>query len=177
MYRDSSSNGLKIFFALVLLFCIVGIISMGIVRIVKAVHFDQNCEGYLTRATNSGTVENAVAQLKIGLEYIEKEKLTEGFTSVMWKTPDEDLGFWYKNIKDTYTSLVELPKTSSELERSNALMKLREVLMSQGEKGSFITIPEGITIYPNNAGYMFFFWLMFGGAILSGIVIGLAEDW
>jgi hypothetical protein len=120
-YSDNSS-GISALFMIMFIGCLVMTIGIITARVVKAVQFNQNCSGYLTRAANSGTVPNAVSQLKVALDYIEKEKLTEGFTSVLYNTPDEDIGFWYKNIKDTYQSLVSLPENSSELEKSNALI-------------------------------------------------------
>ena len=50
----------------------------------------------------------------------------------------------------------ELAKTkgNSKLENTNVLMKLRESLTDFSEKGTKLTIPEGIGRYPNNLWYM-----------------------
>ena len=109
----------------------------------------QNLTGYLKRAADANNIELAASQLQTSIDYIEKNKLTTGYTSVLYKTPDEDLGFWYNNLK---ASKAELDKTinSSTLEKTNLLLKLRETLLDEGEKGSHITYPKGIDIFPNN---------------------------
>lgn len=174
-YSDTSS-GISALFTIIFIGCLVMVLGIIATRIVKGVQFDRDCSGYLTRASNSGTVPNAVSQLKVALDYIEKEKLTEGFTSVIFNTPDEDIGFWYKNIKDTYQSLVSLPENASELEKSNALMKLREVVTSHGSEGATkLTVPDGISVYPNNRMYTVLFWMSFLGGILSLLIITQTE--
>src|SRR5574343_55334 len=129
---------------------IAAIVSIFSTAIVKSIQFNQNCGGYLDRAASANTVELARQELKIALDYIEQNNLTKGYTSALWRTPDEDLGFWYSNIKTAYTELCNLPANSSSLEKSNMLIKLRETLTDQGEKGTHLTIPLGITRYPNN---------------------------
>lgn len=42
-------------------------------------------------------------------------------------------------------------KGNSTLENTNVLMKLRESLTDNSEKGTQLTIPTGISRYPNNA--------------------------
>lgn len=74
-------------------------------RAVKSVQFNQNCGGYLKRAADANTVETAKEELSKAISYIEANNLTQGYTSVMWQTPNEDLGFWYKNLKSSETEL------------------------------------------------------------------------
>jgi hypothetical protein len=47
----------------------------------------------------------------------------------------------------------------SQLEKSNVLMKVRESLTDAEEGGTSLTIPQGISRYPNNAAWMIFGWL------------------
>ena len=119
--------------------------------IVAGISFDINCGDYLTRAADANTVELAVQELETALNYIEANNLTDGYTSVIYKSPDEDLGFWYTNIKSAYEELKSIPDNATMMEKSNALMKLRETLLDNGEKGEHLTIPPGIAVYPNNA--------------------------
>lgn len=138
---------MKIFIATILT-----IISLGIFTtvIVKSISFNQNCGGYLKRAADANTIEMAQTELKRTLDYLEENDITKGYTSVMWRTPDEDVEFWYNNIKTSYAELEELSNTATSLEKSNMLIKLRETLMDSGEKGSHITVPDGISRFPNN---------------------------
>lgn len=119
--------------------------------IVAGISFDINCGDYLKRAADANTVELAVKELETALNYIETNNLTDGYTSVIYKSPDEDLGFWYTNIKSAYEELKSIPDNATMMEKSNALMKLRETLLDNGEKGEHLTIPPGIAVYPNNA--------------------------
>lgn len=79
---------------------------------------------------------------------MEANSLTSGYTSILWRTPDEDIGFWYKNLKASQNELQNL-KPESVLEKTNVLMKLRETLVDTGEKSN-VTVPKGLAVYPNN---------------------------
>jgi len=120
--------------------------------IVRGIQFDRGAEGYLKRAADANTVELAETQLRIAIDYIEAKELTSGYTSIIYRTPDEDVGFWYTNLKTSLEELRALDSTSTVLERSNMLMKLRETLMDDGEKGASITTPPGISLFPMNTG-------------------------
>ena len=119
------------------------------------VEFNQNCTGYLKQAADANTIELAIDRLDKAIEYAEIKNLTDGYTSVLWKTEDENIGFWYKNLK---ASRVELEKAlnSSQMEQTNVLMKLRETLTDNNENGTYITYPSGLWKYPNNMEFAIF---------------------
>ena len=122
-------------------------------HVVNDVIFDRNCGGYLKRSADANTVETAKEQLVIAVEHMEKEDLTDGYTSILYQTPDEDVGFWYNNISESLGELNGMKSDATPLERSNMLMKLRETLLDSGSSGDKITIPSGIHVFPNNTGY------------------------
>lgn len=131
---------------------LTSILSTLIFMGVLGVKLNQNCLGHLKRAADASTIETAELELGIALDYLEKENLTSGYTSILWKTPDEDIKFWYNNIKASKNELISLPKNSSNMEKSNMLIKLRETLLDHGDKGSeSITCPDGLSRYPNNS--------------------------
>lgn len=70
------------------------LIVFGGVFAVKKIQFNMNVTDYLERASNSNTVETAKRELDIALKYLEDNNLTSGYTSVFYRTPDEDIGFW-----------------------------------------------------------------------------------
>ncbi len=152
----------------VLLFCV-----WAGIRIVAGIQFDRGCGGYLKRAADANTVELAKKQLKVALDYMEREVSTTGYTSVLYRTPDEDVEFWYTNIKSSSAELEQINPNASQLERSNLLMKLRETLLDEG-KSTSITVPAGISIYPNNVAMAFFGWL---SAILMVVGIAIVVPW
>lgn len=124
--------------------------SVGVfgVRISKGIVFKQNVSGYLKRAADANTIDLANAELTKVINYLDANNLTSGYTSVMWETPDEDIGFWYQNLKASQQELQNL-NSDSALERTNVLMKLRETLLDTGEKTK-VTIPKGLSVYPYN---------------------------
>ena len=148
----------------------------GGIRINAGIHYTQNCGGYIERAANANTVELATRELARAVEYMERNELKSGYTSVLWRTPDEDIGFWYAN---TTAALAELRATRADatpLEKSNVLMKLRESLTNRGEKGDHLNVPEGIAIYPSNVGFFWWAWLSFGVTCIASIAAMVKDD-
>ena len=147
---------------------IIGILMFlcwGGIRIVSNINFNRYCEGFLKNAADSNSVDQAVERMAIAVKYIETHDLNEGFTSILWKAPNEDMGFWAKNLNDALVELQELSPDSTPLEKSNLLMKLRETILDDTANGVSVTAPGGISIYPHNVGLC---WL----SILSLFAIG-----
>jgi hypothetical protein len=152
---------------LIIIIGCVFIISIFGTCIYKNVTLRQNCTGYLKRAADANTVETAKSQLEKAISYMETHNLTNGYTSVLWKTPDEDIEFWYNNIKSSYNELCKVTPETSSLEKTNMLMKLRETLLDSGSKGDSLTYPHGLSKYPDNV-----FWAIMNSlAILALIVL------
>jgi hypothetical protein len=94
--------------------------------------------------------------------------MTSGYTSILWQTPDEDIGFWYTNLKASQQELQNL-QSNSALEKTNVLIKLRETLLDVGER-TRVTEPEGLSVYPNNKLWAFLMTFALVG-IFYGIMI------
>lgn len=123
------------------------------VQTVKYIQFNQHCAGFLKQAADANTVELALERIDIAIDYIEAHNLTDGYTSVLWKTEDENINYWYRNIKACREELAANLESSS-LEKSNVLMKTRETLTDNGsEGGTTLTVPTGISRYPHNLLY------------------------
>ena len=152
------------------IFSLFFFLSFATTRIISYINFDRNCEGYLKRAADSNTIDLAANNLKIALKYMEDNNLTSGFTSIFYRTPDEDIGFWYNNVKASFQELNNVSPESTQLERSNILMKLRETLLDQGQSTS-VTAPNGISIYPTNT--VFFLWGLLSLFVFCGICLGI----
>jgi hypothetical protein len=131
--------------------------SLGIftTRIVKGVTFKQNCSGFLKRAADANSSETALKEISKSIDYLEANNMTSGYTSVVWKTPDEDVSFFYNNLKASQKELSKIDSTTSSLEKTNVLMKLRETLMDGGKDGDSLTIPTGLAVFPNNGFWAF----------------------
>ena len=151
---------------------IVSLIVPAIV-IVKSVKFSQECTGYLKQAADANTVELALDRVNKALEYIEAKGLTQGYTSVLWRTEDENMGYWYENIKACRSEL-ETNLEASSLEKSNVLMKVRESLTDNGENGTELTVPPGISRYPDNLIYGILLWISLALFVAAFIQFGKA---
>ena len=125
---------------------------MPIMTTVKSIKFDQNCGGYLKQAADANSVELAEQRLNLAIDYIEEHNLTSGYTSVLWNTEDENIEYWYNNLKQCQKELAAT-KNNSTLENTNVLMKLRESLTDSDRNGTSLTIPFGISRYPHNLLY------------------------
>jgi len=134
--------------SLIILFLIALTINGYI--LVNQVQLQQNCLGYLERAASSNTVETAKGELKKATNYLETNNLITGYTSILWKTPDEDISFWYNNLKSSESELAKVDSNTSTLEKTNLLMKLRETLIDHDKDGDVLTYPNGLARYPNN---------------------------
>lgn len=143
----------------ILLFIISCIVPACVV--VKSIKFTQDCAGYLKQAADANTPELALERLNYALNYVETHNLTKGYTSILWRTEDENIGFWYQNLKACQSEL-ENCLEGTQLEKSNVLMKVRESLTDDGgEDGVQLTIPAGISRYPENKQYAFWLTLSF----------------
>lgn len=138
---------------LILTILTIFVLSVGIVVALKSINLKQNCTGYLKRAADANTIESAKEQLQKSIKYLELNNLTKGYTSVMWRTPDEDIEFWYNNLKNSEKELMKVDSTTSTLEKTNILMKLRETLLDKTRKGEEVTVPNGLSRYPDNTLY------------------------
>lgn len=163
---------------LITLFSVLIIISLVIFTtiIVKYVSFNQQCGGYLERAANSNSIEMALEQVSIALEYIEENNFTTGYTSILWRTPDEDIKYWYDNLKTCQDELLSVTPEMSSLEKTNILMKLRESLTDNGKDGTKLIIPDGISRYPNNTMWGILLWLAGIAIVISGFGIAVVLD-
>ena len=125
-------------------------------RTAKWVQFEINCTQYLKRAADANTVETAKEELAKAIFYAEEKNLTEGVVSIFLHQPKNDIGYWYQNMVEAHSELEKISDEATALEKTNVLMKLRETLTDDTESGTEVTIPNGISIYPNNV--LYFWW-------------------
>lgn len=137
------------------IFMVIMGMLMVIPTIVKHIEFKQNCSGYLKQAADASTIATCKERLDIAIEYIEVQRWTYGYTSVLYKTEDENVGYWYNNLKNCQQILAE-NRDAESLVQSNVLMRVRECLTDNGEKGTTLTIPNGLCYYPNNIDWGFY---------------------
>ena len=127
-------------------------IIIGVIIYAASIEFDQNCGGYLKQAADANTAELALNRLDMAVKYAEERGLTNGYTSVFYKTEDDNIGYWYQNLKACQKELKQVIG-KSQLEQTNVLMKVRESLTDNGKEGTELTVPGGIARYPYNVFY------------------------
>lgn len=156
--------------------CIICMVVSAIVygeAVAKTIWMDVNCIDYFRMAADANNVELAEKHLSSAIEYLEQNDLTEGSTEILFYGPTNDLGLWYENLKSAQAQLRELGNKEelTELEESNALMKLRETLLdSQG----CVTHPSMISFYPNHIGWfwaMASMWILLLAAFVFGAIV------
>lgn len=125
--------GIILFIPLVMYLCILGYRGMS---------YDMNCGGYLSQAAAASTVESAKPPLKSALKFLEDHKMTSGNTGIFFSYPQNDVGFFYNNLKSASVELSTITPETPPLVQSNVLMKLHEAIHAHS--------PEGISMYPYN---------------------------
>jgi hypothetical protein len=142
------------------------------IRLYKNINFGIDVTGHIKRAADVNTIELAKQEMDVVIKYLEENKITEGYTSILYRTPSEDIGFWYNNLKQSVTEL-EKGINGTQLEKTNVLMKLHETLVDHSESGVSVTCPNGISIYPNNTAFAIFGWMSFLFFIIGLGLIGI----
>ena len=105
----------------------------------------------LDRVVNAPTTSVADSNLADALRYMQENQLTKGNTSYFVKSDkSNDLTYFYNNLLKLQTELKVAVnnKTQSQLEESNLLMRVREVISD----GGVIKMPANMAYYPNLMG-------------------------
>lgn len=139
------------------IFSIITIVVLIIARIVFGISFSMNCTQYLKRAADANTIELAKDNLSIAIKYLEENNLTDGIVSIFIHQPENDINFFYSNLRSSQDELSKVTSNTSQMEKSNLLMKLRETLIDHDKEGTAVTCPNGISIYPYNKLYFWSF--------------------
>ncbi len=90
--------------------------------------------------------------------YLEKRGLTKGYTSLFYKSEDENVGAWYAGVKKSLNSLKKVTKGTTEVGEEKILLQLRKKLTRPSLLGDKVIFPAGISVYPSNT--LIFYWGM-----------------
>lgn len=97
----------KLLIILCVICTIIPLIVYG-VGIVKTVKFNANCISYFQLAADANSVALAEKHLTSGINYLEQNNLTSGYTKIFVYKPTNDIGLWYENLKSAQLQLQEL---------------------------------------------------------------------
>jgi len=161
---------MKALFIVLCIICIIIPIVVYTCGIINTIQMDANCISYLELAADANSVELAEKHLTTAINYLEANNLTSGSTKIIINNPKNDIGLWYENLKSAQEQLQELKEKEdlTELEESNALMKLRETLLDE----SMVTHPSMISFYPGHVAWfwsLILIWLLWILALIFGI--------
>ena len=138
----------------------VSLLAHGGVRTFNEISYDQQVEGHLKLAADANSTELAEQKLKIAIEGMDARGICKKgddncFTSIIYRTPDEDVGFWRKNVEGTLAGIQAMTpeERADNLTESNQLMKIRETLLDSGQHGDHVTSPAGIAVYGYNRAF------------------------
>lgn len=135
-------------------------------------NFKENCVDHLTKATNTDSVETAKEELEKAIFFVETKNLTQGNTSIFLNKPENDIGYWYENLKSCYKDLEILPENLNPSEKRNALMKLRKSLLDCSTTNSIrVKLPKNISSYPNRLSFLGLF------LFIIGVLVVHIIDW
>lgn len=124
-------------------------IAILITATIFKIQLNQRCLGHLKRAADANTIELALSEMNIAIDYLKEKDMTTGYTSILYKTPDEDIAFWYNNLVSSRNELLKV-QDANHFEKTNELMKLRESLTDTQEGNTILTYPNGLHKYPHN---------------------------
>lgn len=163
---------MKPFLIFICVICIIIPLIIYGIGVSKTIAMDANCIDFFELAANANSVELAERYLTLGIEYLENHNLTSGFTKIAIYKPTNDIGIWYENLKSAQAQLQELKQKEdlTELEESNALMKLRETLLNSGR---VVTHPQYISFHPNStfwAWSLILAWIFWFVALIAGAI-------
>ncbi len=125
------------------------VLSWAIMRVVSYSLFYNNCLIHIYRAAQSQILDVAKEELDIALRYLEKEKATSGYTSVLYRSPNEDIGLWYNNLKILWKEL----HNPVPGDANSVLFKMRRILLEVEDSRECVRVPQGISIVPYNRAF------------------------
>ena len=148
------------------------VVSMGCF---SQITFKSNIEDNLKLAGDAPNVERANVFLIKALNAMEARGLTRGNSAIIFHMPTQDIGIWYEQIKGAQQTTAKIIKQEQaglpvpQLERDNALMKIRETVMDQGKEGVVVTAPDNAWLYP----FQLIFYSLICLTLLFGVIAAL----
>lgn len=153
------------------------------VRAYLGLYFTAEVDPHLRRAATAVNLEMALTALNqtnqaldawgMCLDYKAGAKCYT--TAVFTPTPEESIGEWRLKLDAIQQELLEIaagtPSPETQQRTKIALIRMYQVLLSQGSEGASSVSPGGISAYPNNT--LFWWWGLLSGVLFC--VFGLGK--
>lgn len=128
-------------------------------------YFSMRVTEELKLAADASTLETASDRIGRALDYLETHDKTEGHSHLLVESPENDVGHWYKNLKDAKSkadTILADPDATDE-SRDLALVQIRKALVDGSE---IVTQPPYMGIFPHQR-------LVTGVGLISFLATGL----
>lgn len=107
-------------------------VGWSIFRINAAHEWNSEIKNHLEIAATTSSLEEARTEIGIALERIEARGITEGRPFLAMPDPGNDIGLWYKSLKDLHANLLDLGENPSQHEANTALLLVKKTIMAEG---------------------------------------------
>ncbi len=141
------------------------------------IQYEREIGGHLKLAADANSTELTERKIQLAVEGMRKWGFCNGggddcFTSVIYRTPEDDVGYWRENIGNTLEDLKSMSaeERADNLIESNQLIKVRETLLDSGSQGDKVTDPPGISRYPYNVRMAWWLWISLIGAVVGAFM-------
>jgi len=152
---------------LVSILLVLPFIGWSITRISLSNHLDNTFTYHIDRASATSDIDEAANEMHLAKQYLEKRDMAHGYTSVVWRSEDEDLGVFYGTIvkRSNYLDDLQTIHTRDKTVFEDMITYTRMTNMKAQEQ----KVPDGISIYPHN---VFFVYWFFVSLVLAAVGIG-----
>lgn len=154
--------------AISIIACMGLMLSWCTIRVVLSIRYDTHVTERLERAHSAHDLDTLYRELHRATDYLQLTDRDEGYTSIIYDTPSEDVGYWYRNlvqaqreVHDMLYFIDEGKERPPNNEINVLIQKVRRTIAPYGD----IKTPQGISVYPHNLYY-------FAWAILSIVLWG-----
>ena len=141
--------------------------------------FNVFCAQHVERAARSNSIDAARDEIGMAISWLEEKKMVEGYSGVVYQSPSNDIGYWYKNLKEVHARLGgtsgkevkhEISLGGSQMNLVESSIVLERVQTSLLDKEGTLRVPTFISLYPNQKGI---FWTMMAGwaSAIAGFVM------
>lgn len=115
----------------------------------------------LSRVAMSSNVQMASENLKDAIDYLERNHLTSGNSSMLFPDKLNDLEYFHTNLLNAQAELnrAVANKNMSQLEESNVLLRIKEVVTHHNATGE-VFLPANLEYYPHQWGGNILMWGM-----------------
>lgn len=140
--------------------------SWAITRIIKKEIFDNNFTYHINQSMSGTDPSKSYEEFVSALLYLQSHNLTSGYTTIVIRSPSEDISIFYDGIFKKFQYSQKLASLPPE-----EIKQYQEYVVNKNLATTQIKEPEGISIYPYNG--IYFVWMLISILLLVLSIIGI----